>query len=77
MKIWGPDSQKNEFSLDLKSFNFFSPGKALMKQLKMPRPLANKPFSGKNLSRYSYTLPRLLPFLFSNTGVKLVSKETA
>ncbi|MDD5109423.1 MAG: hypothetical protein PHC29_08020 [Candidatus Omnitrophica bacterium] len=22
---WGPDSQKNEFSLDLKSFNFFSP----------------------------------------------------
>jgi len=25
MKIWGPDLPKNEFSLDLKAFNFSSP----------------------------------------------------
>jgi len=33
------------------------------KYLSIPAPLANKLFSRKLLSRYSYTLPRLLSFL--------------
>jgi hypothetical protein len=55
-----------------------SPAKPLRKHLLMHRALTNKIFSGKKLSRdnYRHYAPPL-KVIVSNTGVKLVSKETA
>ena len=68
---------KNGVPLGLKFLlNFFSPGvKPLLKHLLIPALQTN--LSRKQPHRYSYAMPRLLPFFVSKGGVKLVSKETA